>query len=164
MLKERIIEIILRDLYDDDEDYRTDATDCADAIMQTREMAAIRTALDNTMDVIENTYAHDADGERDESADPDCSAADIVEQLCDIEHNVDEAYGYVFGPNDESDETMTCALCGKVEAEHDAITRGWIPDYLDGEEHKVDPVCVECCAARITTNDDGDSILIMTAH
>ena len=70
-----------------------------------------------------------------------------------------------FLPDVESlDESMTCALCGKVEDEHDAITRGWIPDYLDGEEHKMDPVCVECCAAQITTNEDGDSILIKTAH
>jgi transcription elongation factor Elf1 len=66
--------------------------------------------------------------------------------------------------DDEDNETLTCDLCGKVEDEHDAIARGWIPDYLDGEEHKLDPVCVECCAAKITTNDDGDSILIKTAH
>lgn len=70
-----------------------------------------------------------------------------------------------FLPDVESlDESMTCALCGKVEAEHDAITRGWIPDYLDGEEHKMDPVCVECCAAKIFTNSDGENELIKVAR
>ena len=162
MLKERMIEIILTHLFDSDNEYRAQVAECADMIMQTREMAAIRTALDNTMDVIESTYAHDDDGERDESAEPDCSAADIVEQLCEIELNVDEAYGYVNGCTTE--ETLTCALCGKHENEHEAIGRGWIPDYLDDDDHKTDPVCVECCAARIATNEYGDSELIKTAH
>lgn len=66
--------------------------------------------------------------------------------------------------DDNTDELMTCGLCGKQEPEHDAIPRGWIPDYLDGEEHKHDPVCVECCATRITVDDNGDSILITTTH
>lgn len=66
---------------------------------------------------------------------------------------------------DEDNETLTCDLCGKVEDEDDAIARGWIPEYINEEGATcIDPVCVECCAARITTNEDGDSILIKTAH
>jgi hypothetical protein len=61
---------------------------------------------------------------------------------------------------DES-KTLTCALCGREEDEHEAIPRGWIPEYIDEDGATcIDPVCVECCAARITTNEDGDSILI----
>lgn len=203
MLKERIIELILRDLFGDDQSYRDTVNDCADSIMNCREMNDIRSALDSTMDVIADTHGYNDDGEIDDDLEPESSAADIVQDLCGIELSVAEALEHVGSPlsisftvevagvtigtyatraaaddaakdrgvavitafaEDDEQETMVCALCSKVEYEQDAISRGWIPDYLDDDEHKMDPVCVECCAARITTNEDGDSILIKTAH
>ena len=41
-------------------------------------------AIGHIKDIIEKTYAHDEKGRRLEEA-GDCSAADIVEQLCEIE-------------------------------------------------------------------------------
>lgn len=67
--------------------------------------------------------------------------------------------------DDDDNGTLTCDLCGKRENEDDAIAEGWIPEYINEEGHTcIDPVCVECCAARITTNEDGDNELIKTAH
>lgn len=66
--------------------------------------------------------------------------------------------------DDDEEETMVCDLCGAVEDETDAISSGWLPDYYDGEDYHADPVCPDCCASKITTNEDGDNFLIKVAH
>jgi hypothetical protein len=106
-----------------------------------------------------NTHDVDVDWEEDVSKSKTWSCDD-----CGNEGFIPDVVSIADEQSDYTDELLTCGLCAKQEPEHDAIPRGWIPDYLDGEEYKCDPVCVECCAARITTNDDGDAVLIAVAH
>lgn len=54
------------------------------------DLRIIRRALLAANEVIENTYGHDDDGERVDEPGED-SAADIVEQLANIEYSIDEA-------------------------------------------------------------------------
>lgn len=53
-------------------------------------LAVALAALKSVAEIIENTYAHDDDGERIDDA-GEYSAADIVEQVCNAENEVSEA-------------------------------------------------------------------------
>ena len=64
--------------------------------MKQQDKDRILAALAAVQQVIENTYAHDEDGDRTEE-EPEFSAADIVEQLCNLELIVDEAAEIVQG-------------------------------------------------------------------
>lgn len=51
-------------------------------------------ALRAVQRIIENTYAHDAAGNRVDELNPSFSAADIVDQLLEIEQQIEEAIGH----------------------------------------------------------------------
>lgn len=51
----------------------------------------IQRVLSKVMTIIEGTYGHDDDGERDEDLPPDNSAADTVEYLTGIEGSIEDA-------------------------------------------------------------------------
>ena len=53
--------------------------------------SAITQALNRMGEIIEASYGHDEHGERDEDAEPDESAADIVERLANAGLLFDEA-------------------------------------------------------------------------
>lgn len=50
---------------------------------------------------------------------------------------------------------VECYFCGRQVADVDqAIDAGWIPDFWDGEDEVGEPVCPECCEAKLQYDED----------
>ena len=106
-MRQLIASIIVRDLFDDDQDYMPDALECADSILKAKEFETIRKALAKTDDVIDATYGHDEHGERDvDSTNPEHSAADVVQLVMELEHVVGAAMQAI-GDEPTSDATQS---------------------------------------------------------
>lgn len=103
-------------------------------------------------------------GDSDKWTCEECGNSGFLPKVKSIDGDDDDDDDDNDDDDDDDNETLTCDLCGRRENEDDAIAEGWIPEYINEEGHTcIDPVCVECCAARITTNEDGDNELIKTA-
>jgi len=129
--------------------------------MPRRIHAHIMTSLKNHCDEYHALLAEREASENDEDTDDETGhrdTQDIDEDTDDLMQVITDIACELFH-QDDTEETITCDLCGKCEIEHDAIESGWIPSYWNSQTPVDNPVCDKCSKERIR-EIEGDYVLI----